>query len=419
MNRAFLLALSVLGLLTSASLAEDWRQFRGPGGQGASPETGLPATWSDTQNLVWKTQMPGFGASSPITLGDRVYVTCYSGYGLDPRDPGEMSDLRLHVVSLDRNNGQIVWNKLVEPKLPETERVRDHGYAAATPVTDGQHLFVFFGKSGVFKLGLDGSQVWHADVGSGTDGWGSGTSPVLHDDLVIVNASVESKSLVALDQATGREAWRAGGMQASWNTPHLVALPNGKRELVVSVKGSILGFNPSTGDKLWACDGIPDYVCPSLISRDGIVYAIGGRTSLAIAVRAGGRGDVTDTHRLWEAKAGANVSSPVIHGDYLYWVSDRNRTAYCVRLADGEVVYSQRLRGQPYASTTVADGKLYVVTRHNGTFVLAAQPRFEQLAHNTFDDDSTFNASPAVSDGRILLRSDRYLYCIGNGPSQL
>ncbi len=202
-------------------------------------------------------------------------------------------------------------------------------------------------------------------------------------------------------------------MKSSWNTPHLVKLAGGKQELVVHVKGSILGFDPSTGEKLWSCQGVPDYVCPSVISRDGVAYAIGGRTSRAIAVRAGGRGDVTETHKLWEAKAGSNVSSPVIHDGHMYWVSDRNRVAYCLRLKDGEIVYSQRFKGQPYASMLVADGKLYVVTRYDGVFVLAAKPEFEQLAHNEFDDNSTFNASPIASYGKLFVRSDRFLYCIG------
>jgi hypothetical protein len=236
---------------------------------------------------------------------------------------------------------------------------------------------------------------------------------VLFDDLVIVNASVESGNLVAVNKATGKEVWRMPGMEKSWNTPHLVQLPNGSHELVVSVKDKILGFDPATGEELWTCDGIQDYVCPSIISQGGIVYALGGRRSRAIAVRAGGRGDVTESHRLWVAEAGSNVSSPVIHEGYLYWVSDRNKTAYCVNLEDGEVVYSKRFAGQPYASMLLVDGKLYVVTRYDGTFVLAAKPEFEQLAHNTLDDDSTFNASPIVTHGKLILRSDRFLYCIG------
>lgn len=397
-------------MLAAAANAGEWPQFRGPGGLGVSDETNLPVAWSDTENMLWKTELPGFGAASPITLGDRLYLTCYSGYGTESGQ--KMEDLTLHVVCVNRSDGSIAWDTRVKPKLPESERVRDHGYAGPTPATDGDHLYVFFGKTGVMKFDLNGNQIWQTDVGSKTHGWGCGTSPVLYRNLVIVNASVESGSLVAIDKNSGTEVWRAAGMDDSWNTPHLVQLANGRQELVVSVKDYILGFDPATGSELWRCDGIPDYVCPSVVSKDGIVYAIGGRQSRAIAVRAGGRGDVTDSHKLWEAKAGANVSSPIIHDGHLYWVSDRNKVAYCLRLSDGEVLYSERFPGQPYASAAAGDGKVYIVTRYDGTYVLAATPEMTRLAHNQLEDNSTFNASPVISNGQILLRSDRYLYCV-------
>lgn len=401
-----------MALTASNATAADWAQFRGQGGQGASSESNLPLNWSDTENLAWKTELPGYGASSPIVLGDRLYVTCYSGYGTDRSNPGQIEDLTLHVVCLTKD-GRIVWDEHVQPTLPESKRVRDHGYAAATPVTDGEHLYVFFGKTGVLKFDLKGNQLWQTSVGSNTHGWGCGTSPVLYKNLVIVNASVESRSLVAINKEDGEEVWRAGGMNATWNTPHLIDVGGGKQELIISVKGEILGFDPASGQELWNCDGIPDYVCPSVVSHEGVAYVIGGRTSRAIAVRAGGRGDVTETHRVWETRAGANVVSPVVHDGHLYWVSDRNSVAYCVRLEDGEVMYAERFDSQPYASTLVGDGKLYIVTRRGGTYVLAAKPEFEQLAHNQFDDRSTFNASPIVADGKLYLRSDKFLYCIG------
>ncbi len=402
----------LLSKATDCSEAAEWPQFRGQGGQGKTNEENLPLTWSETENLAWKTALPGFGASSPIALGDRLYLTCYSGYGVDRQNPGSMEDLLLHVVCLS-TEGEIVWDEHVQPRLPESERVRDHGYAGPTPATDGEHLYVFFGKSGVFKFDLDGKQVWQADVGEKTHGWGCGTSPVLFGNLVIVNASVESGSLVAINKDSGDEAWRAEGMIASWNTPHLVDIASGKQELVVSVRNKILAFDPETGEQLWNCDGIEDYVCPSIVSHKGVIYVIGGRSSRAIAIRAGGRGDVTESHRVWEAKAGSNVTSPSIHEGHLYWVSDRNKIAYCLRLEDGEVVYAKRFPDQPYASTLVGDGKLYIVTRHGGTYVLAARPEFEQLANNKLDDASTFNASPIVANSKLYLRSDTFLYCIG------
>jgi outer membrane protein assembly factor BamB len=313
---------------------------------------------------------------------------------------------------VNRADGKIVWDREIEPTLPEKERIRDHGYAGPTPACDGDSIYAFFGKSGVVKLDMDGKVLWRKSVGEGLHGWGCGTSPVLYKNLVIVNASVESRSLVALDKATGDEAWRARGMNASWNTPHLVSLPGGKQELVVSVKDKILAYDPATGKELWNCEGIHDYVCPSIVSNDGIVYAIGGRRSQAVAVKAGGQGDVTASHQLWRADVGANVASPVVVGNHLYWVSDRNQTAYCLSLKDGSIVYSQKV-GQPYASMVAADAKLYSVFRRGGTLVLAAKPEYEELGRNRFEDSSIFDGSPAISDGQIFLRSDRFLYCIG------
>ena len=406
-----LLSLCAIVLLPHMVQAETWLQFRGPGGLGISQEQNLPITWSETENVAWKTAMPGYGSSSPIALDGKLYITCYSGYGM-ANTSGRMEDLTLHLVCVDSKTGEIIWNKQIKPTLPESKRVRDHGYAAQTPITDGEHLYIFFGKSGVFKFDLDGNQIWRTDVGTQTHGWGSGTSPVLYENLVIVNASIESKSLVAIDKTTGKDVWRAGGMVSSWNTPHLVEAPNGKHELTVTVKGWILGFDPKTGNELWRCKAIPDYICPSIVSHKGILYALGGRSSKAIALRSGGRGDVTDTHKLWQADVGANVCSPVVHEGHLYWVSDRNRTAYCLSLADGSVKYSERTGPQPYASTLLADERLYVVTRNGGTMVLAAKPQFEQLALNKLEDRSTFNASAIVCNGTLILRSDENLYCI-------
>ena len=170
---------------------------------------------------------------------------------------------------------------------------------------------------------------------------------------------------------------------------------------------------------MWNCEGIPDegYVCPSIVSHEGIVYAIGGRKNTAIAVRAGGKGDVTDSHVLWRKSVGANVSSPVLVDGHLYWVHERSGTANCLNAKTGETVYQQRLEPRPgvmYASVTAGDGKLYCPSQHSGTYVLAAKPQFELLAHNVIEgDDSRCNASIAIDRGQVLLRNDQYLYCLG------
>lgn len=411
------LAMVMSFVLAATAIAGDWMQFRGPGGLGISNEAGLPVKWGTGENIAWQVDLPGPGASSPIVVGNRVYITCYTGYGLKPNE-GDQKDLRRHLLCLDRSTGKELWKKTFEPKLPEHNYQGEgsyHGYAASTPTSDGQRLYVFFGKSGVFCFDLDGNEQWQQSVGEGTNGWGSGTSPVLFGELLLVNASIESGSLVALDKLTGKEVWRAKGVGAAWNTPLLVdAKP--RTEVIVSAEPRLLSFNPTDGKPLWDSDGVHRYVCPSVVAHEGVVYAIGGgHTSLA--VRLGGSGDVTESHGVWRKEKGSNVGSPVYHDGHLYWATDGGGVVCCQKAETGEFVFEGRLNPSPgriWSSAVLADGKLYFVSQNEGTFVVAAKPQFEQLAHNQFeDDDSRTNASPAVHNGQILLRTDKRLYCIG------
>jgi outer membrane protein assembly factor BamB len=325
----------------------------------------------------------------------------------------------LHLVCLD-TKGKILWDKMQKPSLPET-RYRGfsalHGYASSTPAFDDEAVYTFFGRTGVIAWTHDGEQLWTQSVGDGTHGWGSGTSVVLWGDLVIVNASVESGSLVALNKKNGREVWRQGGMERSWNTP-LIVKAGDHDELVVSVKDYLKAYDPATGEPLWTCEGVHDYVCPSVTAHDGVVYALGGRQNTAIAVRPGGKGDVTESHVLWRKNIGSNVSSPVYYDGHLYWASESKSLAYCVNAKTGELVYEEKLsddRMRIYASPLIADGHIYYVSRLKGAFVVPAKPAFEVLAHNVISSDqSVFNASPVpLGSGQFLLRSDRFLYCIG------
>jgi hypothetical protein len=396
--------------------AEDWAQFRGPAGQGVSRGRGLPITWGAEQNLAWKTPLPGPGGSSPIVFGGRIYLTCYSGYAVPGSPAGDLNALQRHVLCLQRTDGKILWRKDIPATQPEQPKVRDHGYASSTPVADADRLYAFLGRSGVFAFSHEGRQLWQANVGSGIHGWGSAASPLLYRDLVIVNAAVESETLVALNRQTGKEVWRADGMKESWNTPILVPVAGGRHELVVAMAGKVLGFDPATGEPLWSCaTGIGWYMVPSLVNDRDLVFCIGGRTGGSLAVRAGGRGDVTQSHRLWTLNKGSNVSSPVFHDGHLYFLHENLGVACCVEATTGRLVYEERLAnaGQFYASPILAEDRLYAFTRNGRGFVLAAQPRFEQLARNDLGDRSSFDASPAVDGSRLLLRSDAFLYCLG------
>lgn len=415
----FLALASLIALASAPAPAADWTQFRGPGASGVSDATGTSLRWSDTEGIAWKTDLPGPGASSPIVFGDRIFLTCYTGFG-PGISGGDMASLQRHLLCLDRTSGKLLWNTPVAAELPEQERIReDHGYATSTPLADAGRVYVFFGKSGVFAFDHGGKQLWNTKVGSELNGWGSATSPVLHGELLLINASVESGSLVALDRKTGREVWRASGVNESWHAPALVTAPGGKTEVVMALNRRVLGFDADTGAQLWTCDtGIQWYMCPTPVVSNGIVYLIGGRgPTVTMAIRAGGRGDVSGSHVLWKTGKGSNVPSPILHGGHLYFAHENLGVALCVNASTGDVVYEERLTpnpGQIYASPVLADGKLYYFGRGGKAVVIAASPKLEVLADNSLEGGrGVFNATPAFDGSRLLVRSNRALYCLG------
>ncbi len=351
-----------------------------------------------------------------------MYLTTYGGYAEAGKNAGDQSKLVRHLVCLDRKTGVVRWTKDIPAVLPESAykpgtNDGEHGYASSTPASDGKHIFAFFGKTGVFCFDLKGEKVWSKSVGDKTEGWGSASSPLLHDDLVIVNAGVESSSLVALKKSDGQEAWRLPGTKKCWGSPILVEVPGGKPEVVLSLAGKpgkIVSIDPVSGKELWSCEGNGDgYICPSVVYHDGIVYAVAGRTNHAVAVKAGGMGEVKP---LWTAKASLRVGSPVYHDGYLYGLSEQAPSAiFCLEAATGKVMYSERinLNGHAYASAVYADGKIFYVREDATTYVVAAKPKYELLATNKLADTSRTNASPIIDNGRLLIRTDEHLYCIG------
>ncbi len=431
-DRALILLLLASGMfaLPRVSLAEDWTQFRGANNAGISSDTSLPVSWSSTDNLRWQVELPGPGSSSPIVIGDRVFVTCYSGYGVPKRDGGDIKALQRHLVCVDRNTGTIRWTKTIAGESPEDTYqgyISEHGYASSTPVTDGQRVYCFFGKSGVLAFDLDGKQLWQTSVGkeSSNRHWGSGASLILYKDMVIVNAAEESRSIIALDKSTGKQVWKAEGaaLELAYGTPLLVTLKDNQQELVIALAGEVWGLNPDTGKMKWYAEHqLTGNICPSIIAAGETVFIFGGyRSAGSLAVRAGGEGDVTKSHVQWSSRSSSYVATPVLHEDHLYWVDDHAQ-AFCISATTGELVYRERVTGvnaggRPvYASPVIAGGKIYVPTRWSGVLVLPAKPEFKVLARNQFasDDDSDFNATPAISAGQILLRSNRHLYCVEN-----
>src|SRR5258708_4726258 len=286
-----------LAILASAALyfgtpvAADWPGYRGPHGSGVSDDKELPVP-SGKDSVLWKVKLPGPGASGPIAVGDKLFVTCYTGYGTtvtggfgkgrfgkgdfgkggfgkggfgkgksDPTDLAEQKKLRLVLLCLDSKKGEVVWRKDVDPKLPENSfggMIKEHGYATSTPASDGERVYVFFGKTGVLAFDLDGKQLWQADVGNGLNFFGMAASPILYKDLVVVNASIESGALIGLDKKSGKEVWRTKTISASWGSPILAETDDGKHELVLSLPSKVAGYDPATGQERWHCQGIND-----------------------------------------------------------------------------------------------------------------------------------------------------------------
>jgi outer membrane protein assembly factor BamB len=412
----------VLGIGSGTPLpADDWPRFRGPDGRGIAASS-VPSWWGDGRNVRWRTPLPGSGSSSPIVHGDRVYVSAWSrGQGNAP--------LVRHLLAIDRTDGRIAWQRDVAASGPDDAYqgyLTEHGYASSTPVTDGRTVVACFGKGGVVAWDRDGTELWQADVGqeSSNRRWGSAASPVIVGDRVIVSAAEESQSLRAFDLRTGKPVWKAeaSALELAYGTPVPVTLGDGTVELVRAVPEEVWGLDPSTGKTRWyATTALTGNVSPSVVVDGTTLYVFGGfRSAGSLALRAGGRGDVTKTHVLWTSRSSSYVATPVLHDGHLYWIDDRGQ-AHCISARDGAPVYRERVEGlaggggRPvYASPVVSGGRIYVVSRWSGTFVLPAEPRFKILAHNVFgDDDSDASATPAIADGDLFLRSGRFLTCIG------
>lgn len=441
-----------LVLLVSTALAtataSDWPRFRGPNGSGASHDDApTPTNWTDTENIKWSIDLPGPGSSCPIVVGDKVFVTCWTGYGLSREEPGDQSQLKRHLICVNRADGKILWDQVVDPYLPEDNyggMFAEHGYASHTPTSDGERVFAFFGKTGVIAFDMEGNKLWQTSVGTESEvhDWGTAASPVLYKNLVIVPAMAENHALVALDKETGKEVWKqeAQGFEGSWSSPILVDAGEGRQELVLAVPGELWAFNPDTGKITWYAKGSEgDTVTTSAIPGEGIVYIVGGRDGGTVAIKAGGRGDITESNTLWTSNVRGGISSPVLHDGKIYSIS--REVVTCLDAATGEQLFKQRLEAPPepetastddnaeqggrgnrgggflnqsYSSPVVADGKLYFVTRGGLVYVFSLGDEMEQIAVNRFGtDEADFSASPAISDGEIFIRSSKKLYCVG------
>ncbi len=419
-----LLAMFAFSILVDSSVAEDWNRFRGSNGSGIA-ESKVPTTWDETKNIRWKFDLPGFGSSSPIVSGKKIFVTCYSGYGTSRS--GDMSKLVRHLVCVDAETGKEIWAKKIGTDYTEDSYrgyISEHGYASNTPVTDGKMVYAFFGKGGVHAFDLDGEKKWTTQVGKSSSNrrWGSGSSLILHDNKVIVNAADEGRALVALDKTTGKEVWKTDSdmFELAFGTPSIVKGRDDKSEIVLAVPGEVWAMNPANGKLRWYAEtSLTGNVSPSPLVVGSRIFLFGGyQSSGSYAIDAGGKGDVTNSKVVWKTRTSSYVATPIHVKGKLYWVDDRG-IANCLDAKTGKTIYKSRVDGlkaggRPvYASPILANDKIYVVTRRSGTLVIPVGDEFKIEKRNVIaSDDTDFNATPAVIGNKLILRSNRSLYCI-------
>jgi hypothetical protein len=433
MYRQTVLTMLALTLMTVTAVAEDWPRFRGPMGSGvANSGTAVPSTWSPKANLAWKVEMPGPGASSPIIVGNKAFVTCYSGYGLDQSNPGELENLVRHLVCVDMQTGKKLWQKDVKVVLPEDPYsgigVTAHGYASHTPVSDGKNVYAFFGKSGVHAFDMDGNKLWSAEVGKESDPtrWGSSSSPIVFENLVIVTASAESQSIVGLDKSSGKEVWRqeAKGLDGMWGTPALVKIDDNRTDLVMCVSKELWGLNPKTGKMRWLADATGAQNAYSSIIQDGSrVFAVTGRGGGSVAVDAGGSGDISKTNTVWTGGVSGSFASPVRHESKIYAIArgivtvmdtDTGEQLERLRLKGGEQT-GGRFGSLDYPSPIVVGDRLFYMNGSGQMYVFALGDKMEQLAVNKVTNDKEiFWGTPAVSNDKLVIRSSENLYCVAD-----
>jgi outer membrane protein assembly factor BamB len=436
----------VLSLVATEHTAENWPQFRGPSSHGVSSESNLPLTWSARQNLAWKVTLAGLGTSSPIVWNDRIIVTSQigsvppAGGGNHPqlarddralaarenpiggrrpergRTGGEVSFV---VEAFRRSDGTRLWEHRVRATGPLPEVHEKHNLATPTPVTDGERIYAWFGNGQLVALDMEGRLVWTRHLGLEYSRfetqWGHGSSPTLQGDLLILLCDhLNDAYLLALDIRTGKERWKVdrGDGRVSHSTPLIVSGPQ-RRELVVNSSQRIDAYDPLTGKLLWYMGSERQTPIPSAVFHDGRIYLSRGyRNSDYMAIRPGGSGDVTKTHVEWQAASGASYVPSLVYYDGLLYMTNEVGVVTCAEAKTGERVWRHRLDGVFFASPVAGNGRIYFVSETGTTFVLRAGRTPQVLAENHLGE--RFIASPAVSGGRIFLRSDGTLFAVGS-----
>jgi outer membrane protein assembly factor BamB len=406
-----------------------WPQWRGPSGQGVADDAKVPLEWSATKNLLWKTPLPGPGHSTPVIWGERAFLTASNASGVER-----------FVVCVRTTDGKILWQKTAHKGPPE--RTHSTGsHANASCATDGKLVFAFFGSAGLFCFDIDGNPLWKKSFGilTSEEGWGTAASPVLFEDLVIQNCdndgpdflpkgeskeSAAPAALIAIDKRTGKIAWQTPRNQGrGFSTPVLIKTPEGRLDLVLNGPGGVWGYDPRTGKETWHVRRHPEmkeskFGEPVPLFTNDMLYAPAGRDNGYFqAIRLGGSGDVTSTHVAWEVrrKSTRDIGSGVMVGDYLFYADARGAILTIHDRNSGKQTMFERTKGNKafYASPILIQNRVLMLSMDGKTYVIEPAPTLKVERINTLSDGTVFCASPAVADGRLFLRSQTHLYCVG------
>jgi outer membrane protein assembly factor BamB len=410
--------------LADASAELFWPQWRGPVSTGEAPGADPPLTWSETDNVKWKTTIPGEGDSTPIVWGNRVFLLAAIATGSNaaaPAAPEAPTEIyQFSVLCLDRDNGKILWQKAARQEAPHEGRQENNTFASASPVTDGKLLLAFFGSRGLHCYDFDGNLKWEKDFGKMKTkmGFGEGASPALSGDKVIINWDQEGDDFIAaLDTESGRELWRTPRDEGTgWSTPLIVQV-NGRTQVIVNATKKVRAYDMDSGKELWSCAGQTMNAIPSPVASGSIVYLTSGfRGSALQAVRLGRAGDLTGTDAIiWNhSRNTPYVPSPLLIDNFLYLISGNDAIVSCFDAANGQAFFEhERLEGihGVYASPVAARDRVYILGREGACVVLKKGPKPEVLAVNKVADDHT-DASLALTGKDLFLRTRHSLYCL-------
>jgi outer membrane protein assembly factor BamB len=432
-----------LTLAGGAIFAADWPHWRGPGATGVAPEPKLPVRWSATENVAWKAPLAGVGVSTPIVSGDRAYVTSQIGSGVrregnhprlvqggDAATQGERAleaaraagadaDKTFFVVeAFSVKDGKRLWQHRLEAEGTLTPVHDKHNLASPSPVTDGSRVYAWFGTGQIVALNRDGSVAWQRhlgkEIGPFDIQWGHGSSPVLYGDLLILLCDHTPASyILALDKHTGKERWKAdrGKGRSSYSTPLVIEGSFGT-ELIVNSSERLDAYDPRTGEFLWHTGESNRFPIPSPVFHDGVIYASRGyRSGPYMAVRPGGRGDVTATSTVWRVPTGAPYVSSLLYYDGVIYMANDVGVLTAIAAATGERLWQERVEGVFSASPIAGGGHVYFVSENGDTVVVKSGRAPHVVGRNALGEHAV--ASPAASNGRIFIRTDNHLFCVG------